>query len=148
MSLRMLFSSIRPDLCWIGLFPLIFRHLSKGMLFARCRKQKEAERNSDDPLANERSHNALAQLSASGGACKAKALVVIERRPHGVTITRGGPHRKTQRVERSVRSRSAFCRHATFFRADFLYAEGYTVVVLVWSCFAGESSCSKFHCAA
>src|SRR5207249_10315097 len=62
---------------------------------------------------------------------KMPVLLVIERRLHGVTITRGGPHRKTQRVERSVRSRSAFCRHVTFFRADFLYAEGYTVVVLV-----------------
>src|SRR5260370_42454010 len=108
-----------------------FRHLSKRMFFTRCREQKDAERKSDDALANERSHNALAQLSVSRRACKAKALVVIERRPHGVTITRGGPHRKTQRVERSVRSRSAFCRNAAVFRADFLYAEGYTVVVLV-----------------
>src|SRR6266404_7394797 len=130
MSVRMLFCRIRPDLCWIGLFPLNFRHLSKGMLFARCRKQKEAERNNDDALANERSHNALAQLSAPRRACKTKPLVMIERRLHGVTITRGGPHRKTQRVERSVRSRSPFCRNAAFFRADFLYAEGYPVVVL------------------
>src|SRR5215472_3103848 len=107
MLLRILFCRIRPDLCWIGLFPLNFRHLSKRVLFARCRKQEDAERNSNDALANETSHNALAQLSVSGGACKAKALVVIERRLHGVTITRGGPHRKTQRLERSIRSRSA-----------------------------------------
>src|SRR4029434_3079440 len=131
MLLRVWLFRIRPDLCRIGLFPLNFRHLSKRMLFARCRKQEDAERNSDDALANERSHNALAQLSASCRGCKAKALVMIERRLHGVSITRGGPHRKTQRVERSVRSRSAFCRHAAVFRADFLYAEGYTVVVLV-----------------
>ena len=62
---------------------------------------------------------------------KMPLLLVIERRRHGVTISRGGPHRKTQRVERSVRSRSPFCRNAPVFRADFLYAEGYTVVVLV-----------------
>src|SRR6266481_5405703 len=127
MRFRLLLFRIRPGLCRIGLFPLNFWHLSKGMLFARCRKQKEAERNNDDALANERSHNALAQLSAPRRACKTKPLVMIERRLHGVTITRGGPHRKTQRMERSVRSRSAFCRHATFFRPDFLYAEGYTV---------------------
>src|SRR6476646_7784543 len=69
----------------------------------------------------------------------------IETRRRRTTITRGGPHRKTQRMERSVRSRSAFCRHATVFRADFLYAEGYTVVVLVYSRFTCESSCTKFH---
>ena len=101
------------------------------MFLARRGKEGCGKENSEDALANKGSHSALAQLSASGGGCKAKALVVIERRLHGVTITRGGPHRKTQRMERSVRSRSAFCRHATFFRADFLHAEGYTVVVLV-----------------
>ena len=127
----MLFCGIRPDLCWIGLLPLNFRQLPERMLFAGCRKQDDAERNNDNALAEERTHNALAQLSASSRACKAKALLVIERRWHGVTITRGGPHRKTQRVERSVRSRSTFRRHVAVFRADFLYAEGYTVVALV-----------------
>ena len=39
--------------------------------------------------------------------------------------------RKSQRVERSVRSRSPFRRHATVFRADFLHAERYPVVALV-----------------
>ena len=58
-------------------------------------------------------------------------LLMIERRRRGITITRGGPHRKSQRLERSIRSRSAFCGHTALFRADFLYAEGYTVVVLV-----------------
>ena len=101
------------------------------MLFARRGKQGRGKENSEDALANEGSHSALAQLSASGGGCKAKALVVIERRLHGVTITRGGPHRKTQRMERSVRSRSAICRHVALFRADFLHAEGYSVVALV-----------------
>jgi hypothetical protein len=55
------------------LFPLDFRHLADRMLFARCRKQKDAERNGDDALAKERSHNALAQLSVSRDACKTKA---------------------------------------------------------------------------
>ena len=131
MSLRVLFCRIRPGLCWIGLFPLDFRHLADRMLFARRGKQGCRKENSNDALADEGSHSAVAQLSVSRRGCKAKALVVIERRLHGVTITRGGPHRKTQRMERSVRSRSAFCRHAPFFRADFLYAEGHTVVVLV-----------------
>ena len=57
--------------------------------------------------------------------------VIIETRRRRITITRGGPHRKTQRVERSIRSRSPFCRHVALFRADFLYTEGYTVLVLV-----------------
>ena len=69
----MLVSPIRPDLCWIGLFPLDFRHLADRMLFARCRKQKDAEGKSNNALAKERTHNALAQLSVSRRACKAKA---------------------------------------------------------------------------
>src|ERR1700756_2092835 len=150
MSFSILFCRTRPDLCWIGLFSLNFWHLSQRMLFARRRKQEDAKRNTDDALANERSHNALAQLSVSAAARKAESVGVvatfvsnarrsprrappqkIERRRCEITITCGGPHRKTQRVERSIRSRSPFCRHATVFRADFLYAEGYTVVALV-----------------
>src|ERR1051325_6722518 len=65
------------------------------------------------------------------GTGRRRARVVIERRLHGITITRGGPHRKTQRMERSVRSRSAFCRHAALFRADFVHAQGYTGLALV-----------------
>jgi hypothetical protein len=45
------------------------------MLFARYGKQANCERNSGDALANERSHSAVAQLSVSGGVCKAKARV-------------------------------------------------------------------------
>jgi len=169
MSFRM-FCRIRPDLRWVELFPLNFRHLPDGMLFARCGKQGRREENSEDALANKGSHIALAQLSVSaatrkdesavvaqasclrcrrgfqpgdglqqkcsGGTperltSKKPVLLVIERRLHGVTISRGGPHRKTQRMERSVRSRSAFCRHTIVFRADLLYAERYTVVALV-----------------
>src|SRR5262245_11328277 len=78
---------------------------------------------------------ALAQLSVSRRACKDESARLsatvrgaelfdldakqsrrqrkscIETRRRRITITRGGPHRKTQRVERSVRSRSPFCRH-------------------------------------
>src|SRR6516164_1712201 len=128
------------------------------MFLARGGKQGHRKENGKDALTNERNHSALAQLSVSRGARKAKARwwratagrgqsfdlrlraraparvrgrarrrVMIERRLHGVTITRGGPHRKTQRVERSIRSRSAFCRHATVFRADFLHTKGHTV---------------------
>jgi hypothetical protein len=55
------------------LFPLNFRQLSKRMFFARCRKQGRRKENSEDTLANERNHNALAQLSVSSRARKAKA---------------------------------------------------------------------------
>jgi hypothetical protein len=72
MSLRM-FCRIRPGLCWIGLFSLNFGHLSERMLFARCRKQKDTEGNSNDAVAKEKTHNALAQLSVCRGVCKAKA---------------------------------------------------------------------------
>src|SRR5947208_12320544 len=102
MSLRMLFCRIRPDLCWIRLFPLIFRHLSKGMLFARCRKQKEAERNNDDALANERSHNALAQLSASGGACKAKARWYGATAGRAESTEHDEEHEQEQEVEEEL----------------------------------------------
>src|SRR5438552_1683259 len=59
--------------CRIGLLPLIFRHLAERMFFARYAKQQHAERNSSDAVAEEKSHNALAQLSASLVACKPKA---------------------------------------------------------------------------
>jgi hypothetical protein len=40
------------------------------MFFARHAKEKHAERNSEDALAKEASHNALPQLSVSGVARK------------------------------------------------------------------------------
>jgi len=58
------------------LFPLNFRHLAEWMLFTRCRKQKDAERNRDDALAKERTHNALAQLSVSAAVRKDESAVV------------------------------------------------------------------------
>ncbi|PYJ14701.1 MAG: hypothetical protein DME94_08525 [Verrucomicrobia bacterium] len=101
------------------MFPLYLRHLAERMFFAGYAKQEHPEENSNDALADERSHDALAQLSVSGAACKDESamvaqasclwgvrawkatdptgkmpvLLVIERRGHGVTITRGGPHR-------------------------------------------------------
>jgi hypothetical protein len=55
------------------LFALDFRHLTERMFFARYAKQQHAERNSGNAVAEEKSHNALAQLSASGVARKTKA---------------------------------------------------------------------------
>jgi hypothetical protein len=40
------------------------------MFFAGYAKQQYAEGNSNDALADERSHDALPQLSVSGAACK------------------------------------------------------------------------------
>ena len=72
----MLFCRIRPDLYWIRLFPLNFRHLADRMLFARCRKQSRRKENSEDGLANEATHNALAQLSVSAAVRKDESAVV------------------------------------------------------------------------
>ena len=71
-----MFCRVRPDLCWVGLFPLNFGHLADRMLFARCRKQGHRKENSEDGLANEATHNALAQLSASAAMRKDESAVV------------------------------------------------------------------------
>ncbi len=107
------------------------------MFFARHAKQQRAERDSNDALAKGKSHNALAQLSVSGVARKhesagvvaafvsnagASAYNGIERRGRGVTIRRGGPHGQTERLERSLRSHSAFYRHIAVFCVDLLHA--------------------------
>jgi hypothetical protein len=85
------------------------------MFLARNAKQQEAERKSDDALAEHKTHHALAQLSVSGDKRKTKARKfdrehdyeheyeyerrqqrlynMIERRRWGITIQRGGPHR-------------------------------------------------------
>lgn len=55
------------------MFALDFRHLAEWMLFARYAKQQHAECDSSNAVAEEKSHNALAQLSASRVARKAKA---------------------------------------------------------------------------
>ena len=73
MLLGMLFSPIRPFFCWIGLLTLHFGHLTNRMFLARRGEQGHRKENSEDALANERTHNALAQLSVSRRPCKAKA---------------------------------------------------------------------------
>ena len=73
MFLRMLFCPIRPFFCRVGLLTLHLRHLTDRMFFARRGKQGRRKENSNDALAQEKTHNALAQLSVSGDACKAKA---------------------------------------------------------------------------
>ena len=75
-----MFCRIRPDLCWVGLFPLNFGHLADRMLFARCRKQRRRKENSEDALAKERTHNSLAQLSASAAMRKDESAVVGRER--------------------------------------------------------------------
>ncbi|HJW38662.1 MAG TPA: hypothetical protein VJ420_08605 [Candidatus Udaeobacter sp.] len=65
---------MRPDFCWIGLFALNVWHLAERMFFAGYAKEKHAERNSDDALAKEESHNALPQLSVSGVARKDESV--------------------------------------------------------------------------
>jgi len=47
--------------------------LAQRMFFARHAKQQRAERDSNDALAKEKSHNALAQLSACEAVRKTKA---------------------------------------------------------------------------
>jgi hypothetical protein len=72
MVLRLLFCPIRPFFCRIGLLTLHLWHLTDRMFLARSGKQGRREENSEDALANEGSHSALAQLSVPGDACKAK----------------------------------------------------------------------------
>jgi hypothetical protein len=67
---RILFCRVRPDICWIGLFALNLWYLAERMFFAGYAKEKHAERNTDDALAKEASHNALPQLSVSSVARK------------------------------------------------------------------------------
>jgi hypothetical protein len=71
-----MFCRIRPDLCWIGLFPLNFRHLADRMFLARRGKQGRGKENSEDALAKEGTHNALAQLSVSAAKRKDESAVV------------------------------------------------------------------------
>src|SRR6266481_9361655 len=73
------------------------------------------------------------------------ALQKIERRRWGITIRRGGSHRQTQRLERSIRTDSTVLGDPAVFCADFLYAEGCTFVGLVQQYFAGEPSCAELH---
>jgi hypothetical protein len=47
------------------------------MFFAGYAKEKHAKRNNDDALAEEKSHNALPQLSVSGVARKDESAVAV-----------------------------------------------------------------------
>ena len=93
---------MRPDSCWIGLLALNVRHLAERMFFAGYAKEKHAERNSDDALAKEASHNALPQLSVSGVARKDESVGMRSHRSYGLSrstavrgtpLTRGYPER-------------------------------------------------------
>ena len=70
-----MFCRIRPALCWIWLFPLNFWHLADWMFLARRGKQGRGKENSEDALANEGTHNALAQLSVSAAVRKDESAV-------------------------------------------------------------------------
>ena len=71
--MRISLRGLRPFLRRIWLLTLHLRHLANWMLLARCGKHGHRKENSEDALANQRRHNALAQLSASRRACKTKA---------------------------------------------------------------------------
>jgi hypothetical protein len=64
----------KPDLfCRVSLFSLDFGKLAQRMFFAGDAKEQHGESNRDYAVADEKSHDALAQLSASGVARKTKA---------------------------------------------------------------------------
>jgi hypothetical protein len=72
------------------------------MFFAGYAKEKHAERNSDDALAKEASHNALPQLSVSGVARKDESVGIHHigntgslgfAAVRGTSSTRGHPER-------------------------------------------------------
>jgi hypothetical protein len=73
---RLDFAFFGPDpRCRIGLFPLNFGYLTERMFLARDAKQQHAERYSTEAVTKEKSHHALAQLSASLVTCKPKARI-------------------------------------------------------------------------
>jgi hypothetical protein len=59
------------------------------MFFARDAKQHHAERNSTEAVAEEKSHNALAQLSASLGTCKPKPRIPRDFACHDKDLSGG-----------------------------------------------------------
>ena len=72
------------------------------MFFAGYAKEKHAERNNDDALAKEASHNALPQLSVSSVARKDESVGMRSHRSYGLSrstavrgtpLTRGHPER-------------------------------------------------------
>jgi hypothetical protein len=83
--------------------------------------------------------------SAASKSRSRAVLQKIERRRCGITITRGGSYRQTQRLERGLRARSFVLGDSAVFCADFLYAEGCAVLGLVQPYFTSEPSCAEFH---
>ena len=57
------------------MFPLNFRHLADRMFLARRGKQGRRKENSEDALAKEGTHSALAQLSVSAAIRKDESAV-------------------------------------------------------------------------
>jgi hypothetical protein len=58
------------------------------MLFAGYAKQEHAEQDSDDTLAEEKTHTALAQLSVSGAGRKNESARVAGRLTHSLPLAR------------------------------------------------------------
>jgi hypothetical protein len=87
--------------CWIDLFALDVGHLAERMFFARNTQEQHAESDSSNAAAEEKSHNALAQLSASGVACKAKTAMVARDRRSTLSSRPKGRERRAQQPEQS-----------------------------------------------
>ena len=81
------------------MFALDLRHLTERMFFARYAKHQHAERDSSHAVAEEKSHNALAQLSASGVARKTKALWYGATAPPSPGLRRAGRVRREHEHE-------------------------------------------------
>jgi|SRR5215217_3893137 len=78
---------IRPLFRGIRLFTLHVRDLTKRMFLAGYAKQQRTERKRDDALPGEKSHIALAHLSASDPACKDESTI-LERDHSLLVLTR------------------------------------------------------------
>ena len=74
------------------MFALDLRHLAERMFFAGYAKEKHAERNSEDALAEKASHNALPQLSVSGVARKDESAVSVTSVIRVLSVHRSARH--------------------------------------------------------
>ena len=133
------------------MFRLNHTLFGKGMFFARTNGNHSSGAQNAHGLPNRNSHNARhsnrplvsrarqkhrpigspnvwvayarARVRGRGKAERQRPLQMIERNARRITIRRGGSHGQTQRLERSLRSRSTFCRHVALFCVDLLYAQ-------------------------